>query len=91
MSLDTYPVAQVEGFVARIDALEAENKALRDRVAELDTETKAARIAIRKAYDSASRASDMRAAGDALARHVAEETRGQTARQLVEAWEEASR
>lgn len=33
----------------------------------------------------------LRAAGNALARHVAEDTRGQTARQLVEAWEEAAR
>lgn len=33
----------------------------------------------------------LRAAGDALARHVAEETRGQTARKLVQAWEEAAR
>lgn len=33
----------------------------------------------------------LRAAGDALARHVAEDTRGQTARQLARAWEEASR
>ena len=33
----------------------------------------------------------LRAAGNALARHVAEDTRGQTARQLVQAWEEANR
>ena len=33
----------------------------------------------------------LRAAGNALARHVAEDNRGQTARQLVQAWEEAAR
>ena len=33
----------------------------------------------------------LRAAGNALARHVAEDTRGQTERQLVQAWEEASK
>lgn len=33
----------------------------------------------------------MRAAGDALARYVAEDARGQTARRLVEAWAEVSR
>ena len=36
MSLDTYPVAYVEAMQARLAALEAENKALRDRVAELE-------------------------------------------------------
>lgn len=78
-------------LLARLTALEAENKALRDRVAELDTERQGAQSALRSAYASASRAQDMRAAGNALARHVAEDTRGQTARQLVEAWQEASR
>lgn len=34
---------------------------------------------------------EMRAAGDALARHVAEDAREQTARLLVEAWAEVSR
>lgn len=83
--------AYIDALKERLDTLEAENKALRDRVAEMDTETKAARIATRRAYDAASRAADMRAAGDALARHVAEDTRGQASRQLVQAWEEASR
>ena len=78
-------------LIARLAALEAENKALRDRVAELDTERKGAQIAIRGAYASASRAADMRAAGNALARHVAQDNRGHTARQLVQAREEASR
>ncbi|MEY3276152.1 MAG: hypothetical protein RL153_1419 [Verrucomicrobiota bacterium] len=75
---------------ARLAALEAENKALRDRFAEADTERNGAQMALRRAYDAASRAADMRAAGNALARHVAEDTRGQTARQLVQAWKEAS-
>lgn len=33
----------------------------------------------------------LRSAGDALARHVAEDARGQTARRLVDAWAEVSR
>jgi len=53
---------------------------------------RAARSAMKRAKESESaKLSAIRAAGDALARHVAEDTRGQTARQLVEAWEEASR
>ena len=36
-------------------------------------------------------AQKLRAAGNALARHVAEDTLGETARQLVEAWEDAAR
>jgi hypothetical protein len=77
--------------MSRLAALEAENKALRDRFAEADTERNGAQMALRRAYDAASRAADMRAAGNALARHVAEDTRGQTARRIVQAWEEAAR
>jgi hypothetical protein len=79
-----------KGLAARVAELEAENKAMRDRVAELDTERQGAQSAIRRAYEAASAAIEMRAAGNALARHVAEDTRGQTARQLVQAWKEAS-
>lgn len=42
-------------------------------------------------FRSANKWREMRAAGDALARHVAEDKRGQTARRLVEAWAEVSR
>jgi len=53
---------------------------------------RAARSAMKRAKESESaKLADMRAAGNALARHVAEDTRGQTARQLVQAWEEAAR
>lgn len=53
---------------------------------------RAAKSAMKHAKEAESaKLADMRAAGDALARHVAEDTRGQTARQLVQAWEEASR
>jgi len=53
---------------------------------------RAAKSAMKRAKESeAAKLAAMRAAGNALARHVAEETRGQTARQLVQAWEEASR
>lgn len=53
---------------------------------------RAARSAMKRAKESESaKLAAIRAAGNALARHVAEDTRGQTARQLVQAWEEASR
>ena len=53
---------------------------------------RAAKSAMRRAKEAeASKFAAIRVAGNALARHVAEDTRGQTARQLVQAWEEASR
>lgn len=52
---------------------------------------RAAKSALKQAKESeAARIAAMRNAGNALARHVAEDTRGQTARRLVEAWEEAA-
>lgn len=48
--LDTYPVAQVEAFVERIDELEAENKSLRDAVSDADTERNAAQAALKAAF-----------------------------------------
>lgn len=71
-----------------VDRLQRENATLRGA---LENERKFS-AASRAAHSTAmSRLAAIRAAGNALARHVAEETRGQTARQLVEAWEEASR
>lgn len=53
---------------------------------------RAAKSAMKRAKESeAAKLAAMRAAGNALARHVAEDTRGQASRQLVQAWEEASR
>ena len=53
---------------------------------------RAAKSALKQAKESeAAKLAALRAAGKALARHVAEDTRGQTARQLVEAGEEARR
>lgn len=52
----------------------------------------AAKSAIKQAKESeTAKLAAILAAGNALARHVAEETRGQTARKLVQAWEEAAR
>ena len=49
MSLDTYPSAQVEAMQARIRELEAQNKDLRDRFAEVDTERNGAQVALKAA------------------------------------------
>jgi hypothetical protein len=48
--LDTYPVARVEGLAARVAALEAENKDLRDRFSDADTERNAAQAALKAAF-----------------------------------------
>lgn len=83
---------------ARLSALFPGNEALRDLFAGPDTEHKGAQVALRMACAALDRIAALegrlaaiRAAGDALARHVAEDNRGQTARALVQAWEEAAR
>lgn len=87
--------AAVEERDRSIAALEAENKALRDRLAQADADQQGSSVALRAACEAVDRFADriaaLRNAGNALARHVAEDPRGQTARKLVEAWEEASR
>ena len=61
MSLDTYPVAKVEAMQARLAALEAENKALRDRLAEEDTVKNAALNCVREATGAVMRLAPLEA------------------------------